>query len=504
MALLLGVLAGAGCLPDARVARMQLELADNLSHGRLDAAVRNERSLRAFAERSYGPHDVRTYRARSEAARTFGCWLQTTHAVSALETLVSDVSATYGPQSDEVTIPLVDLAVTHRCAHGWNDADAAITRAAEICTAVGAGDMRGNCGTTVRWQVDEVLADIGCYARSIEWYLAQNAVDGDPSDRRGGASMLAVVGRRYANAGMVPEALWYLRRCVAERKGRYDAPPRSSEKRWSTPSGDVELLVDDSAHSFSSQAPRCLEDVIALERKLGDDDSADDLESWQRELWARGPDLEQKLRDRVRAAELTWHDDAVTSARLHDLGFYYAGKARHAEAIGAYEEAIGLLDRGNSPFKRSGRCGRGASLVDELLDLGASYEAAARQVDAAAAYSRAASIASADLNPDHEWRLEPVARLARAQLAAGAPRDSETSWRRYLAMAARLRGMHHADYAFGLAGLAASLDAQQRTAEADAARKSARTIRTEVRKQVTGVRALPLPVALRSSPPPAN
>ena len=76
-----------------------------------------------------------------------------------------------------------------------------------------------------------------------------------------------------------------------------------------------------------------------------------------------------------------------------------------------------------------------------------------------------------------------------AAQAAGDPREAVREWNRYLAVAELIRGRDHADYAFGLAGLASATKAGGRDAEAAAARSRAESVWREYRRRIEAARA---------------
>ncbi len=498
-------LALGGCSAETRIERMQLELANDLAAGRNSEAALLEGRIGSLAGERFGESAPDTFMARAEIAKTYGCWLHTAHAVELATATLRDMEARYGSTDEHLTIALAALVRAYACARQWHDAQRAADRIVQICrNKPSRTDMMGPCRRSTGFDINILLAELGDYRESVNEFFILNASHNDPGDRRGGISMLSVIGHRYAEAGEYPEALWYLQRCVDESRARYERTVAPHERLWTDAEGDVEIVSVDRAHSFQSQSPRCLEDLIALRRNTGDHAEADRLAAWQRDLWARGPDLEAELTKQVRFADAAWHDDRFTSGYANDLAFYYTGKGRTSDAIRAYQDAIRWMDRGAGPDQRRGRCDDAWLLIDELLGLGAACEAADRAADAEAAYRRAARIAATELNPHHSWRLEPVARLARVLSSEGRSGEAEATWRHYLALTEQQRGPDHADYAIGLAGLADTLATSGRSTDAKAARARADGIWTAYARRIISAADLPLPTSLLSPSSPAN
>ena len=509
LAVLLLALGAGGCFAEPRIARLRVELAEDVRHGREAKASVVEKRITTLAADAFGMAAPETIRVRTDLAESWAQWKYPDRALALASATLAEVEQRHGPNDEKITPALLSLARIHFLAHHWNETERTLDRISRICRATYArtdppADPFGECRGGARNEIHRYYLGIGAYGKWSDEYLLFDALGIQEDDRSGGISMLTVLGRGYAENGAYPEARWYLQRCVDELGPRYDRPVAPRRKVWSTPSGDAEVVLLDAAHSFHSQSPRCLEDLVDLHRRIGNEQIADDLGVWQRELWSRGPDLEKVLADKVRFADYAWHADFLTSSYANDLAFYYAGKGRNADALRAYEEAVGLIDRAIAKDGVFAGVYPARLHIDELLGLGEACEQAGRFADAEVAYRRAAEIAARELHPRHAWRLEGVARLARVLTKAGSNSEAEAAWRRYLSIVEEIRGRDHADYAFGLSGLARTLAASGRHAEAAAARARAASITTAYALRVDSVGELPLPASLRSLPPPAN
>lgn len=499
-----------GCSAYERINRLELELRDDVRHGRMEEAANVERRMLEISRDAYGPGSFDDIRTRSFLAEDWAIWRYPGKAVPMAEDTLAELEQLFGPDDEQVAWGWLSLAKVHYVLRNWDDSETALDRLSALCRPIydvtpGDSVSYTGCIGGARYDTAPYYLSVGAYEKWADAYIRMDEWRWTLQDRDGGLSMLTVLGRGYADNGAWPEAIWYLQRCVDELRPRYERHVPPGGTVWTSPERDVEVAVVDGAHSFHSQSPRCLEDLIDARRKVGDEDVADELECWQRELWASGPELEEPLRRRVKFADdARSYDDFTTSAFANALAFYLANKGRTDDAIRAYGEAIGYIDRS---LERDGVfAGHYPAWlhVDELLGLAALLEQTGRYEDAELTYVRAAAIAAAEIQPRHAWHLDALAGLARSRADLGRLDEAEATWRRYLEVAARIRGADHADYAFGLAGLADVQEASGRRSDAARSRREAATIRAAYSRRIQSVRDLPLPVSLRSSPSPAN
>lgn len=492
----------AGCSNHWRILSMQEQFADEVGRRRIDDANRLEKELLELADDEYGPSSPEALRVRGDIAETWGYWRDTDRALALATAMLSAVQSRYGSDNERTVPARYTIAWILVFARRYDEAERMADAIARICHEVDMDSTRrAECRAFRSEALDSLYLSVGAYGKAIDEHLRMHATSLLRDDRSGGVAQLAVLGRWHATGGHYPEAHWYFERCVEEARPLYDRPP-SVRTVWS--SGDVRVSVVDGAHSFESQSPRSLEDLIRVERQTGNAEEAARLEARRKEMWARGPDLEKQLVEAVRSTDAAWHDEAMTSRAANDLAWYYHGKGRTADAIRAWEDAVNRMDLVVARYGRHRSGGSAWLHIDELLGLGAGCEEVGRFDDAAHAYARASEIAEATLHPSHAWRFDAVAGQARAESRSAGAAQSEATWRRYLGMVEAERGDDHADYAFGLAGLADTLTAQGRPKEARSARTRAETIRTETARRIAAVHDLPLPYALRSPPSPAN
>lgn len=508
-AVLVASLGLGGCLADARIARMRLELADAARAGHSAETAALESRIDALAAEEYGRLAPAALRVRLGVAEDYAMWGLSDRALEMGRETLAELEQAYGVEDPRVTPALLSLAQMHQFAGQWSQSERLLDRAGGICRALhsrpGKELVRDpDCDSWARLDLPRMYSQAGAADKAVGEYQASEFLDTGPPSRQRAISMLTVYGRVHAETGAYPEAIWYLQRCVDESLPRYAQPVPSREKLWSSTSGDVEVVFLDSAHSFDSQAPRCLEDMIELRRKTGEDEAARRLAAVDRDLWSRGPDLEASLEKSMRFSDKAWNYDFLTSEEANNLAFFYLGKGRWADAARTYEYGIRLIDRGRAASGFPNGVYPAQRLIDELHGLAVACERLGRLADAEAAYRRAADVAAAQLHPRHRWRLDSIAGVARTLTAAGRAAESQAQWNRYLAVAEAIRGRDHADYAFGLAGLAQALRAAGRSAEADAADARADAIWAEYAQRVRAAHDLPLPAALRSPTPLAN
>jgi tetratricopeptide (TPR) repeat protein len=499
-----GMLAAGGCM-QLRMVRENPELEESVRAGRPERTAELERKLLASAD-AEGPQSLAAVRARVSIARSYAQWKLTDRALSLARETVDRLDPAAANQA--IVPALLGLADIQLYAHLWDEAEKTTDRVVEICAAaplhVPTADEPYDQCYFARFHVDDHYLNAGNVEKFAQRYLLPEN-ESDATDRDAALSKLTVLGRGYARYGRYPEATWYLRRCVEENRPGYSnlgAPPPVRQV-GSTASGDVEVFTLDWAHSFHSQSPRCLEDLIELRRIVGDEKEASELERWQRHLWAQGPDLESALVENMRKSDRQWHHGFTTSHDANNLAFYYAGKGRTHDAIRMYREAITLIDEQRAKDGVFGDVQPVGMLLDELLGLGAACEEAALTGEALAAYERALDLADRELHPRHRWRLESRAGRARSLLALGRFAEAAAAWREYLTTAEAIRADDHPDYATGLDGLAAATDDRD-PREAKRLRRRAEEIRSIARARVDAVRDLPVFAALRSPALPVN
>jgi len=502
LALMVNLLLVTGCIAEIQLARIKPAIENAIRVGRSEEAALAEARMLELADKAHGAQSVDAVRTRVSLAKSYAKWKLLDRALSLARETVDRLDPAAANQA--IVPALLGLADIELYAHRWEAAEQTTDRVVQICKTAPAhvptaDDPYDECHFA-RFEIDDHYLNAGNYEKFADGYLA-----GDSNDRDLALSKLTVLGRGYARYGAYPEATWYFQRCVDENRPRYERrdAPSPARKVAATASGDVEVYTLDSAHSFHSQSPRCLEDLIRQRLVVGDDDEAAELERWQRQLWSEGPDLEAQLIESMRKSDRTWRDGYNTSRDANNLAFYYAGKRRTRDAIRHYKEAIALVDDHFAKVGVFGDTYPTGLLLDELLGLGAACEEAGLASDALAAYSRALELADRELHPRHWWRLESRAGLARSLVRAGRRDEAESAWREYLETAQPMRGSGHPDFATGLDGLAAAVENDDRR-EARALRARAERIRADARRQVAAVRDLPLPVALRSTPSPAN
>jgi tetratricopeptide (TPR) repeat protein len=495
-----------GCFGHARLVRMTSEMESDLRrHDSEQIAEMEDRYLRTASE-IYEEGTVEWVNARSELVGKYVQWglMDRATAIAAQSVAIAKAQP---PEGQSLARALIDLGIVQTHARRWEDAERTIDQVVEFCRTAPVHvptdlDPYDEC-FFVQYDIPGAYLEAGNYRKFAHEYLRSRQRNGR-SDRATAILEMSVLGRGYARYGAYPEAIWYFQGCVDEAAPRSASSTSDERLEWASPSGDVEVVTMDSAHSFESQAPRCFEDLIEMRRMVGEAAEADRLSERQTAMWSKGPDLEQSLRERVRKTHSIWHDGYLTSHYANGLAFYLAGKGRHEDAINAYRQAIAYIDEG---FAKDGVF-HGAFpaglLVDELLGLGESCEATGRFDEAAKAYDRAVTISDQKLHPSVRYRLDSRAGLARSLEKARRSAESEAAWRSYLRNAETIRGRDHADYAFGLTGLASALEANGRGTQARQLSREAEAIRAVYARKIASVRELPLPVALRSTPPPAN
>lgn len=502
--LTLTMIAASGC-SGLRSTQAYPELEESVRAGESVETAKEEQKLLAWAD-GYGTQSVEAAKIRLSIARHYAQWGLTDRALSIAQETIDrlDPAAT-----NQAIVPaLMGLADIQLYTKRWDEAARTTDRVVEICEraplhVATSEDPYDECHFA-GFRIDDHYLDSGDYVKFAKHNLLPER-ESEAGDRQAGTSMLSVLGRGYARYGAYREATWYFRRCVDENRSLYmgfDAPP-AARRVAGTASGDVEVLTLDGAHSFHSQSPRCLEDLIEMRMLVGDEAETAELRRWQRQLWARGPDLEPTLIESMRKADRQWHDGYNTSHDANNLAFYYAGKGRTQDAIRLYRKAIALVDDQRAKEGVFGGIYPTGLVLDELLGLGAACEESGLGAEALAAYSRARELADRELHPLDRCRLDSRAGRARSLASSGRLEDAEAAWREYLATAEQIRATDHPDFAIGLDGLASVAEKRDRR-EAESLRRRAAEIRKEARRRVDAVRDLPLPFPLRSSPPPAN
>lgn len=510
----------AGCGAEVRIARLHDELEEAARAQQVERYAAIQARLTEEAASSFADNPVRALRVRTDVAESFAQWGDLPYALDLARRTVSQIEVDHDGNPDLLVPALLSLARIERTAARWSQLRETLDRITNICSNLRkespqvVGVDFGTCSRDTYYRLDTLYRATGDEERWARAYLFSDSLAGTRRDRRGGISMLTVLGRGYAEFGAYPEALWYLNRCLDELAPLYGRGA-SPSPAVQTPTPGVELVVTDGAHSFNSVAPRCLDNVIEIYRRTGDERRAEDLARWHRTLWARAPDAEPELRKKVSFADHAWHSDFLTSSYANDLAFYLASKGRVEDSIRAYREAIAWID--GAVERDGGFAGEYPSglHVDELLGLARACEKAGRWTEAEAAYERAGEIVDARFPPRSRSRLDSLAGRARCARARTMEKTTDTNrpsnlnrsrtlWECYLEVAEEIRGRDHADYALGLAGLADTLDKLGSTKQAAMARQQAATIRAAYNRRIDEVTDLPLPMSLRSPPSPAK
>lgn len=495
-----------GCFPDVRLRRLHLELAEQVRTGQIPEADATAEELAVRLADYYGEMDRQTIWQRTAVARTYGNWGRTDRAIELGNQLLADLEQRYGPNDEHTMFGLMGMAEIYTDARRWTEAEQMADRIVALCPSLHADPMRDNdapgCISFTLSAVARRYADVCAADKAARAYLSPDPVSNALATSGGAVDKMTVLGRWYAAVGDYPEALYYLDRCVDGSRSRYERPGASEEVAWKSKSGDVELVVVDGLRSFGSQSPRCLQDVIEIHQILGNTKKVEELSEWQASMWARGPDLQKSLKKEISFTEMVWHNDGSTARQVHMLAQYYAGKGQTQQSAAAYEAALSLVDRyANSP-QRAGAPYPAYGLTEVLLEMSAQYELLQRYDDARAAYQRAVALADTYSCPQHAWRLQSRAGLARMLTLGGHAQEAVERWQDYLAVSTKLRGTEHADYALGLAGLADALEAAGQAIDANQARTKAATLRIAYNQRVAATHDLPLP--LLSPPYPAN
>lgn len=503
LAIALGVAVGipvAGCGHYPEILRLRNEFEEQIRLGHDRSAADTERRLRDLLALDYEPNAPFAILQDAEIGELHGYWGQPARARAMLQQSIDRIEASADGGELRTLAPRLASAWTLVFERRWAEAEQRADDIAAICHRhEQPWFARGPCG-------DELLRlymETGACRKAAAEFLRNDSDSVLGEDRRSGVSSVILLGRRYVECGALPEARWYLNVCADEARGRSPSGS-SSQTVWTSAAGDVALAFVDSAHAFESQAPRCLEDLIPLERLVGHGERSQFFSRWQRDLWRSGPDLEQELRERVRFTHRAWRSDILTADELNTLAWYYRGKERNADAIATWRDASQKIDR---LVARYGRYPSGSTEwrhTDILQGLAAACEDTGDLSCAEASWKRASILAETGRHPSHAWRLDTLAGLGRTQLRLGQAAAAETTWKRFLEIAAEQRGNDHAEFARGLSGLADAREAAGDPTEARLLRTRAASVLAAYRRRVDAVRELPLPVALRSPPSPAN
>ena len=494
-----------GCGPSFQIARMGTRWDELRSEGRLAEAERLGEEMRALANEAYGATAPEAFNVSIELAQALAQAGDDEAARPLAESVVRDMRAAWGNEDPRLAQGLDLLVLVHLEARRWADADAAMEEVIPLCLDPFVNDYsKPGCRFISTHDPARVFEQTGSYAKAIHWLDRDDALPSRLGGRAFAEGSLQHQARVRGDGGFYPEAIWYLVYCMEIALPRYERHVPTQELLSSSPSGDVEILAIEGGHSFPSQAPPCLDPLIDLRRRTGAFTEARQLETLRQEMWNRGPDTETEHVERLRFGEKAWGSDSIDAHNLASLGWYYARKGRHAEAIVAFEDALRRIDRLVARARRKDGPEPFGSHLQMILDLADEYETMGRLAEAERLYIRATDIASTWFNPRHHIRLETVGSLAALQSKAGRHREAEATWRRYLAMAEQMRGPEHADYAFGLAGLAVALLGERRIPEANAAQARAKAIWNEEARRIAAVRSLPLPSVLQTLPPSAN
>lgn len=495
----------AGCGPSFQIARMNTRWNELRSEGRLAEAGRLAEEMRALAKETYGATEPEAFDVPIRLARALAQSGDDEAARPLAESVVREMRAAWGNDDPRLAQGLYLLTSVHLEAGRWHDAEVAMDELIPLCFEPFVRDQsKPGCRFLQTWLPSSVFERAGSYEKAIDWMERDDAL----SPLLGGHVMAEGSLQRLASlrgdGGFYPEAIWYLVYCMEIALPRYERRVPTQELLSSSPSGDVEILAVEGGHSFPSQAPPCLDPLIDLRRRTGAFTEARRLETLRQLMWNRGPDTEAEHVERLRFGEMAWDNDSIDAHNLASLGWYYARKGRHAEAVVAYEDALRRIDRLVARARKKDGAEPFGSHLRMILDLAEEYEVVGRLAEAERLLIRASDIASTWFNPRHHVRLETVGDLASLQSKSGRPREAEATWRRYLAMAEAMRGPEHADYAFGLAGLAVALRGSGRLPEANAAQAKAEAIWKEEARRIAAVRSLPLPSVLQTLHPSAN
>lgn len=494
-----------GCGPSFQIDRMHTRWRELRSEDRLAEAERVAEEMRTLANATYGATDPEAFDVSIRLAQSMAQLGDDEAARPLAESVVRDMRAAWGNGDPRLAQGLDLLVLVHLEARRWADADAAMEEIIPLCLEPFVDDFsKPGCRFIFTHKPASVFEQTGSYEKAVYWLDRHEALPSRLGGRAFAEGSLQHQARVRGDGGFYPEAIWYLVYCMEIALPRYERPVPTQELLSSSPSGDVEILAIEGGHSFPSQAPPCLDPLIDLRRRTGAFTEARQLETLRQQMWNRGPDTEAEHVERLRFGEMAWSDDSIDAHNLASLGWYYARKGRHAEAIVAFEDALRRIDRVVARARRKDGPEPFASHLPIILDLAEEYEVVGRLAEAERLLVRATDIASTWFNPRHHIRLETVGTLASLQSKSGRHREAEATWRRYLTMADAMRGPEHADYAFGLAGLAVALRGEGRLAEANAAQARADAIWNEEARRIAAVRSLPLPSVLQTLPPSAN
>ncbi len=494
-----------GCGPSFQIDRMHTRWRELRGEDRLAEADRIAEEMRILADATYGATDPEAIDVSIRLAQSMAQLGDDEAARPLAESVVRDMRAAWGNDDPRLAQGLNLLVLVHLEARRWHDAEVAMDELIPLCLEPFARDWsKPGCRFIHSFLPSHVFEQTGSYEKAITWMERDHALPPLLGGHNFAEGSLQLEARVRGDGGFYPEAIWYLVHCMEIALPRYERRVPTQELLSSSPSGDVEILAIEGGHSFPSQAPPCLDPLIDLRRRTGALAEARQLERLRQEMWNRGPDTEAEHVERLRFGEMAWHNDSIDAHNLASLGWYYARKGRHAEAVVAYEDALRRIDRLVARSRKKDGTEPFGSHLRMILDLAEEYGTVGRLAEAERLLVRATDIAATWFNPRHHVRLETVGRLAAVQAMAGRLGEAEATWRRYLALAETMRGPEHADYAFGLAGLSDVLRASGRFPEANAVRARAEAIWSEEARRIAAVRSLPLPSVLQTLPPSAN
>lgn len=503
--LLLGAALAAGCTPGAKLQRLGQEWRQLEGSGQIAAADRVAERMESEVLRDAETPDADLLDHRLWRARQLLVFRGAEEASRRVDQAISAYRRGGGELDASADAALRNLLGFRLDVHDWNEVERLTDDLAKLCLP------RQSDGTVSERACRQVISIdlLGAYDaagacdKTIELYFALEGGRTDEATEERTIDSNVSIGRRLAACGRYATARPYLLRALAQdeaRRARGEAPhPRTANS-----AGDVSVSTFDAAHQFDSQVPRALETLVVIADRLGRSEEAAGYRERERFGWATGADVEYEVKRHADLSANAWPGTDHDLRAALGLGYYYAGKGRSTEAAAQFERIAAALaeDRDARPF--AGCTETTNTVIDALLGLGAVYERQGRLLDAEGAYRRAVAMTAAHTNPQHPWQFETRARLATALSLDGRDEEAESVWNDYIEIAARERGDAHADYAFGLAGLAETLARAGRESEARALERRARTLWKDFNEIVDAMADEAVPKPLQSSQPPAN
>jgi len=486
---------GCGAAYRIHVVRNDLHLAASLHQHELAVKLAAE-NLRLNAE----THGVESIEYRNALRRQATVMAEADFGDTATEvlkqTLVLD-DRLYEPLHPEKTYGLHSLAYFQigmgRPHLGAEPLEAAVG----ICERLDATQRTDwPCGSTAEWQFAGSFRQMGNYERAEQLLLSSNARASVFVNAELEISGLASLGDFYVEYGNLPKANWYYERSKRLWEVLHASPePRSGKTIYRD--RDVSIDIQAIAHGFPNVAPRCTENMTWLSERLGRFPEAETLRIEEKRRWAEAPRMEKGLLEAIAYEEKTWASPPRLSWQRQALGFYRYRKGDLAGAIEAYERGMQDAEREWAMQSLFERHFPKELLLDGRLVLGDLYMEARRFEDAERQYRLFLDDVDRFFNSRHRWRLEGRARLALLHLRAGRHDRSEATWQDYLNVAQTIRGKDHAEYAWGLHGLAETKSASNEINEAQKLKASARAIWNDYERSMAAVKDLPLPATLK-------